>query len=105
MILIDKCYSEITPESAEDGDTSDAGFEWINCPVSFRELVDYMREHSNPSNMPASGGTFEWYSTGYSIDDYATGTERETTIHFSRENPPHKAKYWKLASKFAGLTK
>lgn len=105
MILINKCFSEVTPESAELGEPSDSGFEWENAECTFKELVQYLREHNIASCMPAGGNTCEWYGTGYNIEDYETMTERETTIHFSRSNPPYKAKYWKLAAQCAGIVK
>ena len=95
-LIISKTYSEITPESAENGDFSDTGFEWENSECTFRELVDYLKEHKqycNPS----------WCSSGFSTIDYRTGTEQETCIHWSRNNPEFKRKYWVKAMKLAGV--
>jgi len=105
MILISRTYSEVTPESAEDGEESESGFICEDAAYEFRELVRLLREHRNPSCYPATGSTREWYSTGYDVADYRTGTEREECVHFSRNNPPHNARYWKLAAKAAGIVK
>jgi hypothetical protein len=103
MILINKTYSECTPESAENGELSDSGFIWEDAECTFRELVGYFREHTECSDYPAHSGA--WFSSGFSVDDYGTGLESETAIHFSRSNPAYKAKYWALAAKCAGVIK
>lgn len=69
--------------------------------VSFRELVDLMREHHHPSCSHLSGATFEWFSTEPYQCPYS-GEFTEQSLHFSRENPPRMAKYWKAAMKAAG---
>lgn len=102
MILINRCYSETTPESAESGDFSDTGFIAQDEPVTFRELVEVLRSHPVSSCWPASGDVHTWFST-YPETDYRTGTEREESVHFSRENPPHKAKYWEKAARVAAV--
>lgn len=103
MILISKTYSEITPESAEDGEFSDSGFVFEDAECTFRELVDYLKEHKGSSCYPCKGEISEYFSSGFSVDDYQTGTETGTSIHYSRKNPSRKDKYWKLAVKAAGL--
>ena len=103
MILISKTYSETTPESAEDGEFSDSGFVFEDAECTFREVVGYLKEHTESSCYPVSGDTSEYFSSGFSVDDYQTGTETETSIHYSRKNPSRKDKYWKLAVKAAGL--
>jgi len=105
MILITKTYIECTPESAEDGEYSDNGLIFEDVGYTFRELVREMKSHRQASNSSASGGIFEWYSSGFDTVDYVTGTDRETCIHYSRKNPERKAKYWKLAAKYAGIIK
>jgi len=85
-------YSEITPESAEKGDYSDSGFVEESRAVTFRELVDLIWREG----FLAERGT-AWLSTGFSVTDYRTGTEREECLHFSRENPQRLRKYWEAA--------
>ena len=105
MILINKTFSEVTPESAEDGEMSDSGFVFEDVAYGFRELVQMMRDYPQPSSMPARGNTHEWLSNDYSIEDYRTGTERQESIHYSRANPAHNARYWRLAMVAAGMLK
>lgn len=73
--------------------------------MTFRELVDAFESHREPSCMPARGDTGEWFSSGYEMRDYRTGTERETTIHYSRKNPERMAKYWRKAAIVAGVVR
>ena len=103
FILINRTFTETTPESAEEGDFSDIGFITENEKVTFSELVKLMKEHVHPSQSPHDGGTNVWYYCSSFTSDYKTGTDREESIHYSRLNTPNAAKYWKLAHKFATL--
>lgn len=102
MILIHRHYSEVTPESAAEGDTSDTGTLARNEPVTFRELVDLMREHPQASSDPHQASPDVWFSSGWSTTCYRTGTERQCSLHYSRDNPERHARYWRLASIAAG---
>jgi hypothetical protein len=104
-ILIHRAYAETTPESAEDGDFSDRGTLAVNEPCTFRELVRYLKEHPECSCSPAVGAEYEWYSSGFTPAYDADGTEREETIHYSRDNPPRMLKYWRKAAIAAGVAK
>ncbi len=106
-LLISRTYSEITPESSEQGDFSEQGFVHEKEPFSFRELVSALREggFDSSSCYPPRGGAFEWAQTPFEITDYRTGTERQECLHFSRSNPPQKLKYWRKAFKAAGIIK
>lgn len=95
-ILINRTYAETTPESCAEGDFSDTGFISECEAVSFRELVELMKGHSNPSNTP-NDGINVWYSTHWYTKDYATNTTREESIHLHHINTPNAAKYWKWA--------
>lgn len=101
FILISRTFAEATPESSEFGDFSKTGFISEQEEVSFSELVKLMREHYQPSQSPHDDNVNVWYSTGFFTSDYTTGTDREECIHFSRDNAPNVAKYWKLARIFA----
>lgn len=89
VIIVSRCFSEITPESAEDGDTSDNGFIFQDEEMTVEELA---REIRMDCFHPETG--CDWLSTGYHVTDYATGTEREETLHFSRENNPRLRKHF-----------
>jgi hypothetical protein len=99
-ILINRTFSETTPESAEVGDFLDSGFISEKEKVSFSELVALMEEHREAS-CSGEPNLYTWYSTGFFTSDYRTGTEREECIHFCKENTPNVQKYWKLARKAA----
>lgn len=98
MILLSKTYQETTPESAQDGDYSDQGFVFEDSPCTFRELIAYLRECSEPSCTPFTGDTVGlWFSSYPEVIDYATCTERSEAIHYSRKNRPRALKYWSKA--------
>ena len=105
MILIDKTFSEVTPESAEHGDTSDSGHVCVNCEYTFRALVQELRNFSETSSYPCAGSPRDWVSTSYSVEDYSTMTARSESLHFSHDNPARKAKYWRKALQVAGLAR
>lgn len=104
-ILINRTYTEITPESAEDGEFNDNGLIAEREAVTFSELVRLMQAHNQASKHPNNGSTDIWYSTGYYIEDYSTMTETEESIHYHPDNMPNVAKYWKWAAKYAGVIK
>ncbi len=97
-ILISRTFAEITPESCADSDFSDHGFIDEKQECTFSELVTLMREHNIPSCSPNDYGVNVWYSTDFYTTDYSTGTNREESIHFHRDNTPNAAKYWKWAA-------
>lgn len=101
-LLVSRCYSEVTPESAVDGDFSDTGFVYESREFTFRELVEELRDFYTLSDSRFSGvGT--WACSGFETTDYRTGTEREEMLHFSRDNAPHIHKYWPKALRAACL--
>jgi len=69
--------------------------------LSFRELVELLR-HNTPSCSHPTGATFEWVTTEPYID-FRTGDTTEVSLHWSGNNPPHRARYWRLAMRAAGL--
>ena len=98
MIRISRTYEIITEESAEHGEAEERGFDFENVEVTFRELVDYLREHSEPSSRPCTGSRYEWF-TQYGEADFRTGDVENYSIHFAGGNP----KYWEKAVRAAGL--
>ena len=101
-IFISRTYVEVTPESAEDGEFSDCGFDDKKDEVTFEELVKIMQEHPYPSEIPNNGGIQVWYSNEMYVHDYSDGTHRQESIHYHADNPPIMDKYWKWAAKIAG---
>lgn len=104
-LLISRTYSEVTPESAKDGDFSETGFVYENTEFTFRELVRELLDCCQISASHPGDCANVWASTGFSTSDYSTGTEREESVHFSRSNSPRLLKYWRKAIKAAGLIK
>ena len=102
MILISRTFEVVTPESAESGESADSGFLAESESVSFRELVSLMRDYPNPSCYPPRGESYEWLSS-HPETDYRDASETTESLHFSRENPPRRLKYWRKAMRAAGI--
>ena len=104
-ILISRCYATTTPDSVEAGDFEDTGSVYHNNEFSFRDLVQEMRDFTEASCSPNNGDVRTWLSTGFQVESYSTGEEREETLHFSRDNPAKLEKYWRKAQIAAGILK
>lgn len=100
MLTIHRTYSEVTPESAESGEDSDSGSIGTES-VTFRELVELLREHPVPSSWPTDGTRWDWFSTYSFVTDYQSLTERIESIHFDHSNPSRLEKYWRKAIQLA----
>ncbi len=70
-------FSQVTPESAEQGDFSDMG--WISDYQPY-EKGDLKRLKYDGFNAAYGGST--WFSTGSHCIDYRTGTEEIRDLHF-----------------------
>ena len=106
MILISRTFETWTADDIEAGDTDSRGFEFINEPVGFRELVDMIGREGffHPSCSPATGSTFEWLETEPETD-YRTGEQTSFALHYSDKNKPAAAKYWRAAFNAHKLTR
>ena len=102
MILISRTFEIVTPESAESGDVSESGFLAESESVTFRELVSLMESHPVPSNSHPEGSQWEWLSS-HPSQDFRDCSETTESIHFARENPPRRLKYWRKAMRAAGI--
>lgn len=102
MILISRTFEVVTPESAEEGEVAESGFLAESESVTFKELVSIMRDYPNPSCYPPSGDSGEWLSS-YPSQDFRDCSETTESLHFSRENPPRRLKYWRKAMRAAGI--
>lgn len=101
-ILISRTFAVISPDSAEVGEYFDHGFLAEREEVTFRELVDYMREHPSPSCYPwRRDDRNASFSTDFEICSYGRGWYRETSIHFHRDNTDTDYKYWVWAREIA----
>lgn len=95
MIILSKTYSETTPESAEQCEFSDAGFEWQDVEYTFKELIDELK--NNNYYIRQLDMTI---STDFEIECYATMTEKSYSLHYSRDNNERSFKYWKKALEY-----
>jgi hypothetical protein len=102
MILISRTFEVVTPESAEDGDVAESGFLVESESVTFRELVSLMESHPNPSCYPPRGEAYEWLSS-HPETNYRDASETTESLHYCRENPPRRLKYWRKAMRAAGI--
>ena len=89
------------PADDEEDYCPDGESESRDDTVSFRELVDLLREHLHPSCSHLRGDPFEWFSADTYQDPYS-GEYTEQSLHYSRENPPRMLKYWRAAIRAAG---
>lgn len=104
MILISRTYEIVTHESAEDGEVAEHGFLSEDEPCTFREIVEAMRGYSHPSCSHGTGDTAEWFSTE-AEQDMLDGSYRIESLHYSMNNSPKSAKYWRWAAIAAGHVK
>jgi hypothetical protein len=102
MIRIHRTFEVVTPESAEDGDVAESGFLVESESVTFRELVSLMESHPNPSCYPPRGEAYEWLSS-HPETNYRDASETTESLHYCRENPPRRLKYWRKAMRAAGI--
>ena len=92
-------YQTVTPESAEEGDVADRGWEdqdgdpievssydieeavdaGSRAPVTdaiVKQAVQWLRDHGAQETSSSSYHSGVWYSTPYEVTDYSTGEER-----------------------------
>lgn len=103
--LVSRTYSEVTPESAKEGDFSDSGFVYEDSEYDLGDLLRELRDCSELSVSPAKyadSGT--WASTDYYVDDYSTMTERQESVHIRHiTGRPLSARRIKRIFEIAGL--
>lgn len=102
MIILSQTYTTYTPESVEDGESADAGFDWEDSPHTFREVVDIIRDGGfiYPS---CSHGVPDWLSTETGTTDYWTGESEEKSLHPGSD--ARSQRYWEKACRAAGIIK
>jgi hypothetical protein len=102
MILINRTFEIVTPESAECGDVAESGFLSQDEPCGFRELVNLL-QGGEPSSYPCKGATRDWVTQDQGETE--RGERESHSIHYSRKNHPRAAKYWRKAFIAAGVAK
>lgn len=98
ITLIETVYP--APEEGEDY-CPDGEATTTDEAVSFRELVDLIRDHVHPSCSRPRGDGWEWFSSDARQDPYS-GEYTEQSLHYGRDNPPRMLKYWRAAIRAAG---
>ena len=92
MITIDFTYDVVTPESAEYGDTSDAGF--ITPGYWKYSVDDYTREQWKPGTLASfisfarslgihDDGSADWFGSVDPAINYQTGEETRYAMHIA----------------------
>lgn len=82
-MLFDITYEIITPESAENGDVSDSGFEHEQ--VTLREAYDILRgaEYAESSEYPIRAP--RWITFYKTDENYSTGEVKNMSLHFPHD--------------------
>lgn len=101
MIVLSQTYEIITEESAEIGEVAESGFDWEDCPHTFREVVELIESavFIHPSCSP---GVPHWLTTESNID-YRTGEYESKSLHPAKDKQSQR--YWEKACRAAGIIK
>ena len=104
LFRVTRTFAETTPESATEGDLSDHGFISEGEELTFRELVDLLRDHPDASCSPRKywdGST--WFSSPWAVESYQDGTERQESVHLDRDQrkDARAVRYWIKAATLA----
>ena len=79
IFLVSETYQQITPESCEQGDFSDSGFNFKDQEYTLRELIEYIKRTGY--NLRSKNDYTNWLSTKYSNIDLYDGTEESLSLH------------------------
>ena len=106
MIIINRYFEVVTPESAEEGEASERGILVEGERLTLRELIRAM-QGGESSCYPARGDVSEWVSIpqGETRAHFERGEDETHTIHYARDNPSRNARYWRIAMLAAGIVK
>ena len=77
--LVNKTYSEITPESCEAGDFSDTGFDFEDEIYSLSELITLIKREGFYRESRGD----RWLTTGFHTTCYKTATDTEYNLHIT----------------------
>ena len=92
---LSKTFEVVTPESAEQGEYEESGFDFEAQEYTFKELIDLMRSEGFSQD-----GCTEWLTTCDPDRDYTTGSKTYYGLHFDRTNKPRQRKYWEKAIRY-----
>ena len=93
------------PEDDEDDYCPEPDSVTDHAELSFRDVVLLMRhQYREPSCSHPTGTVHEWLNAEPE-QDFRTGDHINRSMHYAHDNPPHNARYWRLAMRAAGLIK
>lgn len=106
MIIVNRYFETVTPESAENGEAAERGILSEGERLTLRELIRAM-QGGESSRYPARGDVCEWVSIpqGETRAHFERGEDETHTVHYSRDNPPRNARYWRIAMVAVGIVK
>ena len=100
-MLCSETFETVTPESAENGESSENGFVFESCDCSARELARYITHDG--FNVPScSNGVPHWLSTDTETN-YMTGETETRSIHPGTDKQSQKV--WARVLRITGVTK
>ena len=108
-ILISQTYAIYTPDDLTNGGTDNIGYHFYNMPHTFREIVELLKTHNEPSHYPVdlncAADTWFTYNDANNgtIESIEQGIQENTAIHFSHDNNARALRYWRLAIRYAGI--
>lgn len=79
LFVVGVTYDIVTPESAEDGDVAEAGWEREQEPETFRDALDTLRRYGPFDHIQHNGSHISAY--GYAEDNYRTGESTSYCVH------------------------
>lgn len=98
-ILLSQTFEIVTPESAEQGDADDRGYDWESTPHTFREVVDLI-ESGGFIHSSCSHGVPGWLSTE-GCTDIQSGAVETKSLHPGKDAVSQR--YWEKACRAAGF--
>ncbi len=100
-IYVTQTYELITHESAEEGEAAETDILFSGQPYTFRELVDLMRDHPEPSCSRFGDRDGRVWFSSYPDQDFRTGSWDSTAIHLATPDDSRAARYWIKAARIA----
>lgn len=82
-ITVSMTYDIVTPESAEEGDVAEAGYEWRPGEITVREALRLMADNRG-GYIDNGDGSFYCPEA---LTDYSTGEVTSYAIHFGGVTP------------------
>ena len=77
--LVSETYQQITPESCDQVDFSDIGYNFKDHEYTLRELIDYIKRSGY--HLRSKNDFTPWLSTNFYCICYKTATEESISLH------------------------